>query len=195
MKDEAGNVIGYKEADDYENQWFIGHDTEQIWEYERDGVWQLGEEEEASKYGNKPGDFKYVDQNGDGVLDTKDKTFQGYKTPRYVWSWRNEFVFFKNLSLSFMMYSHIGQYGTFNRAANTGGMYDRYTIVDIPRWTKDNPTDDYARIGSTNKGNNYVKKTFVRMENITLSYSVPNNLLKKFSVQKCVSLWPSAIRL
>lgn len=38
-------------------------------------------------------------------------------------------------------------------------------------------------IGSTNKGNNYVKKTFVRMENITLSYSVPNNLLKKFSVQ------------
>ena len=183
VKDEAGNVIGYKEADDYENQWFIGHDTEQIWDYERDGVWQLGEEEEASKYGNKPGDFKYVDQNGDGVLDTKDKTFQGYKTPRYVWSWRNEFVFFKNLSLSFMMYSHIGQYGTFNRAANTGGMYDRYTIVDIPRWTKDNPTDDYARIGSTNKGNNYVKKTFVRTENITLSYSVPNNLLKKFSVQ------------
>ena len=59
MKDEAGNVIGYKEADDYENQWFIGHDTEQIWDYERDGVWQLGEEEEASKYGNKPGDFKY----------------------------------------------------------------------------------------------------------------------------------------
>ena len=77
VKDEAGNVIGYKEADDYENQWFIGHDTEQIWDYERDGVWQLGEEEEASKYGNKPGDFKYVDQNGDGVLDTKDKTLQG----------------------------------------------------------------------------------------------------------------------
>lgn len=183
VKDDNGNVIGYKEADDYENKWFIGHDTEQIWDYERDGVWQLGEEEEASKYGNKPGDFKYIDQNGDGVLDTKDKVFQGYKTPRYYWSWRNEFTFFKNLSLSFMMYSHVGQYGTFNRAANTGGMYDRYTIVDIPRWTADNPTNDYARIGSTNKGSNYVKKTFVRMENITLSYSVPKHLLKKIAVQ------------
>lgn len=129
------------------------------------------------------GDFKYIDQNGDGVLDTKDKVFQGYKTPRYYWSWRNEFTFFKNLSLSFMMYSHVGQYGTFNRAANTGGMYDRYTIVDIPRWTADNPTNDYARIGSTNKGSNYVKKTFVRMENITLSYSVPIHLLKKIAVQ------------
>ena len=44
-------------------------------------------------------------------------------------------------------------------------------------------TNDYARIGSTNKGSNYVKKTFVRMENITLSYSVPKHLLKKIAVQ------------
>lgn len=183
VKDENGNLIGYEEADDLSKGWFIGHDTEQIWAYEGDGVWQLGEEEEAAKYGNKPGDFKYIDQNGDGVLDTKDKVFQGYKTPRYVWSWRNEFSFYKNISLSFMMYSHVGQYGTFNRAANTGGMFDRYTIVDIPRWTVDNPTNDYARIGSVNKGDHWVKKTFVRMENITLSYNVPQNFLKKFSIQ------------
>ena len=183
VKDEDGNVIGYKEADDYQNKWFIGHDTDQIWDYERDGVWQLGEEEEAAKYGNKPGDFRYVDQNGDGVLDNDDKVFQGYTTPRFYWSWRNEFLLWKDLSLSFMMYSHVGQYGTFNRAANTGGMYDRYTIVDIPRWTAENPTNDYARIGSTNHGSNYVKKTFVRMENITLSYNLPQNFLKKFSIQ------------
>lgn len=55
IKDADGNVIGYKEADDLANKWFIGHDTDQIWDYERDGVWQLGEEEEAAKYGNKPG--------------------------------------------------------------------------------------------------------------------------------------------
>lgn len=183
VKDADGKVIGYKEADDYQNKWFIGHDTDQIWDYERDGVWQLGEEEGASKYGNKPGDFKYIDQNNDGVLDTDDKTFQGYSTPRFRWSWRNEFTFYKDISLSFMMYSHIGQYGTFNRAANAGGMYDRHTIMDIPRWTAENPIDDYARIGSTNKGSNYVKKTFVRMENITLSYNVPQNFLKKMSVQ------------
>lgn len=183
VKDADGNVIGYKEADDYQNKWFIGHDTDQIWDYERDGVWQLGEEDAASEYGNKPGDFKYIDQNNDGVLDTDDKTFQGYSTPRFRWSWRNEFTFYRDISLSFMMYSHIGQYGTFNRAANAGGMYDRHTIMDIPRWTAENPTDDYARIGSTNKGSNYVKKTFVRMENITLSYNVPQNFLKKMSVQ------------
>ena len=183
IKDADGNVIGYKEADDLANKWFIGHDTDQIWDYERDGVWQLGEEEEAAKYGNKPGDFKYIDQNSDGVMDNDDKIFQGYTTPRFRWSWRNEFTFYKNFNLSFMVYSHIGQYGTFNRAANTGGMFDRYTVVDIPRWTKDNPTNDYGRLGSKNIGSNYVKKTFVRMENITLSYNVPQNFLKRFSVQ------------
>src|SRR5699024_3211336 len=30
--DENGNVIGQKEADDVKNKWFIGHDTEQIWD-------------------------------------------------------------------------------------------------------------------------------------------------------------------
>ena len=110
-------MIGYKEADDLANKWFIGHDTDQIWDYERDGVWQLGEEEEAAKYGNKPGDFKYIDQNNDGVMDNDDKIFQGYTTPRFRWSWRNEFTFYKNFNLSFMVYSHIGQYGTFNRSS------------------------------------------------------------------------------
>lgn len=180
--DKDGNVIGQKEADDIKNKWFIGHDPDQIWDYEGAGVWQLGEEEEAAKYGCKPGDFRYIDQNGDGVMDDDDKIFQGYTTPRFYWSWRNEFNY-KDFSLSFMMYSQVGQYGTFNRAANTGSMYDRYTIVDLPRWTANNPTNEYGRIGSYNFGNHYVKKTFVRMENITLSYSVPKSFLQKFKVQ------------
>ncbi len=181
--DEEGNVIGQKEADDYSNKWFIGHDPNQIWDYERDGVWQLDEAEEAAKYGLRPGDFKYIDQNQDGVLNTDDKVFQGYTTPRYRVSWRNEFNLFKHFNVSFMFYGNFGQYGTLNRAANTGGMYDRYTIVDIPRWTVENPTDDFARIGSTNKGSNYVRKDFVRMDNFTVSYNVPKAFLSKMNIR------------
>lgn len=182
IKDENGNVIGQKEADDYKNKWFIGHDPDQIWDYEGDGVWQLGEEEEAAKYGNKPGDFKYVDQNGDGVLNDQDKVFQKYKTPRFYLSWRNEFTY-KDFSLSFMMYSHIGTYGTFNPAANAIELADRRSALDIERWTVNNPTNEYGRLGSKNLGNHYVNKSFVRMENISLSYNVPKNFLKKVSVQ------------
>ena len=180
--DENGNVIGQKEKDDPKNGWFIGHDPDQIWDYEFGGVWQLGQEEEASKYGCKPGDFRFIDQDGNGGLDDDDKTFQGYKTPRFFWSWRNEFIY-KDFSLSFMLYSDIGHYDYYNHASNSGGMFDRYSTYDQPRWTPENPTNEYGRIGSYRFANYYKKKTFVRMDNISLSYAVPKDFLKKFKVQ------------
>ena len=180
--DENGNLIGQKEKDDPKNKWFIGHDPDQIWNYEFGGVWQLEQEEEAAKYGCKPGDFHYIDQDGNGVLDDDDKTFQGYLTPRFFWSWRNEFIY-KDLSLSFMMYSDVGHYDYYNLASNSGGMFDRYTTYDQPRWTRENPSNEYGRIGSYRFADYYKKKTFIRMDNITLSYGVPKVFLKKFKVE------------
>lgn len=182
--DKDKNVIGQKEADDITNKWFIGQDPDRIWDYKRDGVWQLGEEEKAAVYGNKPGDFKYIDQNGDGVLNNDDRVFQGYKTPRYRLSLRNDLTVFKDFTFSFSLYSYIGQYGAFNEADNyVSGMPYRQSYYDMPRWTKDNPTNDYARISSTNKGNNWVKKSFIRLDNIALSYNVPGRILKKTPIR------------
>ena len=181
--DDEGNVIGQKESDDTTNGWYIGHDPNQIYDYVRDGVWQLGEEEAAAVYGNKPGDFRYIDQDDNKVLNTLDKVFQGYTTPRYQFSWRNEFTFWKDLSLSFSLYGKLGHYGTYNRAANSGSNFFRYTIPDLERWTVDNPTNDYGRIGSVNKGNNYVRKDFARMENITLSYNLPKPFLQRIGIE------------
>ncbi len=181
--DDDGNVIGRREKDDVNNGWYIGHDTDQIYGYKRIGVWQLDEEEEAARYGLKPGDFKYLDVDDNGVLNTDDKVWQGYTSPRYRASWRNEFNFRNGLSLSFMLYGNFGQWGTLNRAANAVSLPDRHTWIDIGRWTTDNPTNDYARIGSTNKGNNYVKKDFVRMESIALAYRLPKKWLSKVFIQ------------
>lgn len=184
VKDENGNVIGQKEADDMENRWFIGQDPDRIWDYERIGVWQIGEEEEAKKYGNLPGDFKYKDQNGDGILrEEDDKVFQKYRTPRFIWSLRNDFTFYKDFSLSFLMYSHAGVYNTFNRAANASNFPDRCTEYVQPHWMPDNPTNDWGRIGSKNLGNVYVNKSFLRLDNITLSYNVPEKVLNKAKIQ------------
>ena len=59
----------------------------------------------------------------------------------------------------------------------------RFSYYDMPRWTKDNPTNDYARISSYNAGTNWVKKSFIRLDNLSLSYNVPKSFLRKFSVQ------------
>lgn len=180
--DADGNVIGKREADDVEKQWFIGEDPDRLWGYVRDGVWQIGEEEEAKKYGCAPGDFKYLDLDEDGLMTDKDKRFQKYQTPRFRWQLRNDFRLFNNFDFSFMLYSLWGHYGTFNDAANNV-FADRVSNYDYPRWTPDNPTNDYARIGSKNLGNNWVERSFIRLDNISLSYRVPTNFLKKYSIQ------------
>lgn len=180
--DANGNVIGRKEANDETNGWFIGQDPDRIWAYERDGVWQLDEKEQAAVYGCQPGDFKYLDQNEDGIMDNKDKVFQGYITPRFRWTLRNEFTY-RDFTASIMLYSNWNYYGSHQRAANNYSFPDRTSDYDFPRWTATNPINDYARIGSKNLGTNWVNKSFIRVENIAVSYNVPKNLLQQFSVQ------------
>ncbi|MCY4778072.1 SusC/RagA family TonB-linked outer membrane protein [Sphingobacterium sp. UT-1RO-CII-1] len=182
VRDASGNIVGEREADDIKNKWFIGQDPDRIWDYERVGVWQVGEEAEAKKYGLQPGDFKYKDQNEDGVMTNADRVFQGYTTPRFRWSLRNDFNY-KNFDLSLFLYSNWGQNHSFNRAANNSVFADRATDYYMGRWTAANPINDYARIGSKNIGNNYVDKSFVRLESITFSYRVPAEWLKKVHVQ------------
>ncbi|HAT93252.1 MAG TPA: hypothetical protein DCS36_12895 [Sphingobacterium sp.] len=183
VKDSEGNIVGQKEADDVKNRWFIGQDPDRIWAYQRNGIWQLGEEEMAAKYGNQPGDFKYIDQNGDGVLTDADRVFQGYTTPRFRWSFRNE-LRYKDLSFSFFMYSNWGHFAEFNRAANNSNFADRSTDYALPRWTPENPITDYARIGSKNNGTNYINKSYIRLENIVLSYSIPKILLNSLKIKQ-----------
>ncbi|MBZ4188386.1 SusC/RagA family TonB-linked outer membrane protein [Niabella beijingensis] len=182
VKDASGNVIGQKEADDIKNHWFIGQDPDRYWNYERTGVWQIGEEAAAQKYGNQPGDFKYKDQNGDSLMTDADRIFQGYKSPRFRWTWRNDFNY-KQFSLSVFIYSNWGQREQFNRASNNSSFPDRTTDYVQPRWTPENPINDYARIGSKNIGTNYVDRSFIRLDNVSLSYAVPQSWLNAIKAQ------------
>src|SRR5690606_38756369 len=111
----------------------------------------------------------------DGIMTDADKVFMGYTTPRFRWSLRNDFNY-KNFDLSIFLYSNWDYYSIINRAANNSSFPDRATDYAIERLTRDNPIDDYARIGSKNIGNNYVNRSFIRLENISISYRLPNEL-------------------
>ena len=183
--DEDGNVIGQKESDDPTSGsygWYIGQDPSRIRAYERIGVWQLGEEEKAAKYGCQPGDFKYKDQNDDNMMTDKDKIFQGYTSPRARLSLFSN-LSWKGFTLSTSLYSLLGQYGSFQEAANNYSFPDRTSDYYMPRWTATNPINDYARIGSKNIGTNFVNKSFVRLDNVTLSYNVPASFCHRLAMQ------------
>lgn len=185
--DANGNVIGQKEADDIKNKWFIGKSIDEIWGLEVIGVWQQNEAEEAAKYGVQPGDFKLrdVDQSGDYTIE--DNVFQGTKSPKFSWTLRNDFKIYKNIDVSFMLYSLWGHKGTFDIAKHSGTTVynDRQNAYILPYWTSENPTNKWARIDSSTGGNSfsvYRKKSFIRLDNISVGYTVPTKWIRKFSL-------------
>lgn len=185
--DENGNVVGQKEVDDIKNGWFIGKSIDEIWGLEVIGVWQENEAEEAAKYGVRPGDFKLRDVNHDYEYTDEDKVFQGQSSPKFSWTLRNDFQIFKNIDFSFMLYSYWGHKGSFNEAKHSGTTVynDRQNAYTLPYWTPENPTNEYARIDSSTGGNSfnvYRDKSFIRLDNISIGYTLPTQWLRKFSI-------------
>lgn len=199
--DANGNVTGRKEMDDIKNEWFIGKDINSIWTYNVIGVWQENEAAEAAEYGLRPGDMKIKDVDGNKIYDNSDKEFIGYTSPRFRWTFRNEFTFLKNWTASFMLYSYWGHKAPFQRAKHfEAGTLTKTNYFKIPYWTSENPTNKYARLYSDDKNigaNFYRDLSFIRLDNISLSYTVPKSFLKKFGIEalnlygtvKNVALW------
>ena len=184
--DAAGNVIGQRENDDMPNQRFIGHALDEIWDYRVLGIWKEDEAEEALKYNQRPGDFKLHDPDGNYIMENSDKEFLGYREPRFRWTWYNGFNLFKNVDVSFKIYSYMGHYGGFNHAKNKDGDPARVNAYILPFYTPENPQTEYARITSAEPVGFTVwrKRSFVRLDNISIGYNVPQQAINKFKVQK-----------
>ncbi|MBD8488180.1 SusC/RagA family TonB-linked outer membrane protein [Echinicola sp. CAU 1574] len=179
--DEEGN-----ELDDYENGWFIGQAIDRNWNYKTDGIWQLGEEDQAEEYNLQPGDYRLIDVNQDGQFtEIDDKQFLGYSEPRFRWSLRNEFKY-KNFDLSFMFYSYWGHDGSFNNLKNRASFLDRRNSYVTPYWTEENPNNEWARLASDDAGvpfDVYRKRSFIRFENISFAYTMPKALVEKAKIE------------
>ncbi|GAB2796231.1 TonB-dependent receptor [Rhabdobacter roseus] len=175
------------ELSDISNRWFIGKPIDVIWDWKPLGVWQLGQEEEARVYGLSPGDYRLEDVNGDGRLDQNDRQFLGFSEPRFRWSMRNEFQFFKHFDASFMMYSLLGHQSSFNWLKSRNGFPDRMNSYQFPYWTPENPSNEWARInsneGSTTGFNLYRKRSFVRLDNVSLAYTIPKPVVNKYKIE------------
>jgi TonB-linked SusC/RagA family outer membrane protein len=185
VKDASGNVIGEKEGDDITNKWFIGHSNTQVWEPKIIGVWQKGEEAEAIKYGQYPGDFRLEDVDGSGKINELDNQFQGNTVAPVRWNLRQEFNFYKNFDLSMSFYAANGHVGTYNVAKNRDGFPERVNAYITPYWTPENPINNGARIYSNEGGavfNVWRNRSFVRFDALSLAYNVPANILKKVQI-------------
>lgn len=187
VKDEEGNVIGQREDDDVQNGWYIGHGIRDIYYYKWTGIWQLGEEKEAAKYGKLPGDPKLLDLDEDGKITEKDKVWLGSRTPRYRMSLRSDLNLFNCIDFSFVLRGEFNFLGEDNLRRNEDNrFFDRSNSIMTEYWTPWKPNNEYARLGA-NCGNPSVlmfkKRDFVKMQNMSLAYTFPKTLLKKVAIE------------
>ncbi|TCC87308.1 SusC/RagA family TonB-linked outer membrane protein [Pedobacter frigiditerrae] len=196
--DANGNVTSTKERDDIGNGWFIGQPIGAIWNYRVTGIWQANEVTEAAKYGQRPGDPKVAnnytadDNNGVPVYNDKDKEFLGQTNPPIMWSLRNDFNY-KNFNFSFNMYSYMGHKSLngayLNQDNGTSLVTNLANTWEKNYWTLENPTNDFARLdargpaGVSAPGMLY-DRSFIRLENVTLGYTLPNKLTSKLGIEK-----------
>ncbi|WP_205512095.1 SusC/RagA family TonB-linked outer membrane protein [Longitalea arenae] len=216
--DPNGNIIGSKERDDISNNWFIGKPIGAIWNYRVTGIWQAHEVQEAKLYGQVPGDPKVANnytaddvKNANGtvtpVYNDKDKEFLGQTLAPWHWSMRNEFVLWKDLNVSFNIYSYMGHKSLTDEYLNNDDLGGRmaYALQNVPAkeyWTPDNPTNKYGRIeakGPTGAGGaeKLYDRSFIRFDNFSVGYTLPRqwtskltlNRVKVYGTVRNISVW------
>lgn len=174
------------ELPDFQNKWFPGQALDVVWDYDRLGIWQLDEADEAAKYLLEPGDYKVADVNGDFALTNfEDKKFIGFTKPRHRWGLTNDFTFFKNLTASIFIRADLGHIRAMP-VTNSKDTYDRRNDWNWGHWSPENPDSEFAKIDYPDNLSRYgggigiYKPTgFIRVQDINISYNVPDNVLHK----------------
>lgn len=135
---------------------------------------------------NQPGGELYRDVNGDGLVNSEDKTIIGNPNPDFIASLNNTFTY-KGFDLNVFFQSSIG------------GDILNYTLLELAAGSSNATTEALNAWTTTNTNTNVpIAKTrekritsrfvydgsYVRLKNLSLGYSLPNKLVSKWGIDK-----------
>ncbi|MEB0250189.1 TonB-dependent receptor, partial [Mucilaginibacter sp. 5B2] len=155
--------------------------------YKTNGLFQNAAEIAAAptQTGAQPGDIRFVDVNGDGVINAADRTNIGNPFPNVILGWTLS-MSYKNFDFNAFTYASIGNdiYRAYERNAN----YTNKFRGVLARWTGEGTTNDARnpRYSFTDANSNirasdrYVEDgSFVKIKNIQLGYTFPRIMQSK----------------
>lgn len=201
---DLGNADGYETMDNVHQIGNIsraenGQPYPFFWGYKTDGIFQNQAEIDAYTKDGKliqpnavPGDVRFVDLDGNGTIDDKDKTNIGKGTPDWTFGLNFNFAY-KNIDFSMLV---SGQWG--NQIADVTRRLD-CQWVNLPaefmdRWHGEGTSNTMPRFcwngddANKNWGNFsdlYIKNgAFARIKNIQIGYTLPKSLTHKFFVER-----------
>ena len=196
----------------YPNLVSTGHRVSQLFGYKAIGFFKDQADIDASKpqlLGStpRPGDIKYEDVNGDGQIDTNDKTAIGYSTvaPEIYYNIHLG-VEWKGLGID-AMFQGTGRYtGVFSTKSMYKPLVGNTTISQYyydNRWTPETAsTAKFPALSSTSNANNYNTNTlwmfdrsFFKLRNIEVYYNFPKAMLAKTKLLNAAKLYVRGVDL
>lgn len=136
----------------------------------------------------QPGNIKYKDTNGDGVVNAADATVIGDPNPDFTGGFSNNLAY-KNFDLNiFFNFSAGGDVFNANRIIFEGGGYNNGQNMFASyanRWTIDNPSNKYFRAGGAGPDNlTYSTRvvedgSYLKLKTVQLGYNFSPKLVRK----------------
>ena len=169
----------------------VGEVFPYFWGWKTDGVFQTWEEVNAyvNKDGNliqpnaQPGDFRWKDINGDGVINDDDRTKLGKGIPDWTYGFTLT-MDWKGFDFSMLLQGQLGAQ-TLNVTRRTDLYYINLPKSILNRWTGEGSTNKYPRFAFDSANENYrvsdywmEDASFLRARNIQLGYTLPASLTK-----------------
>lgn len=180
--------------DDIADGWFIGYPVSVFFDYQKIGIWQTDEADQAAKYGEVPGEIKIKDQDGDGKITTSDRVVVGTAAPKWSGGFSNTFTY-KGFDLNFYLFARVGQMINANYLRFKSGTTENQALHDY--WTPENSTNAFPRPNAAGGVQylstlQYVSGSFLKLRNVTLGYTLPEALMSRFKMSS-IRLYVSAV--
>jgi TonB-linked SusC/RagA family outer membrane protein len=158
--------------------------------YIQDGCWGTAEQAEAAGFGTIPGAPKYIDQNGDGKINSSDIVKMGSTLPVFTYGWNNTFNY-RNFDLNILIQGSQGN-KVYNqtriRSERTSSDADATDRRILNRWTPENQNTSVPSFAGSNayeqlQSSRWLEDgSYMRFKNITLGYSLPQTVLSKINL-------------
>lgn len=174
---------------DEANGWFVGEPIDVIYDYNKIGIWQLNEADEAAKFGFTPGQVKIEDYNNDGKISADDRHIIGKFDPDFEGGFTSRMTY-KGFDLTAVAFYRVG--GTLISTIHQGQSYlnmlqGRRNQIKVDYWTPTNPTNKFPMPNASDQPTNsvfggtlgYYDAGFLKIRSITLGYTIPANWMQE----------------
>lgn len=174
----------------------VGQPIGSFFLYEQEGIFQnAGDIFTHAFQGNniRPGDVKYRDINGDGIINDLDRKHVGSSIPKITFGFNFE-MNYKNIDFSLFFAGAAGQkiYSQIN--TDIEGFYRPFNVTKRyinERWTGEGTSNTQPLASWTDKANNTKPSTrfledgdFLRLKNIQIGYTLKKKIIEKLSLSK-----------